>query len=82
MKVAIAEFAYISPYGIHRLKIDLLATASGFLVGRRKLPNSKFSLSENDVLQKLSKIFEALLPLFQGNMPYFLSIVVDEYLDL
>ena len=33
-------------------------------------------------VQKTFIIFEAILPLFQGNMVYFLSIVVDEYLCL
>ena len=62
--------------------IDSVRTASDLFVGSRILPNSKLFLRERQEWQANLQIFQAILRLFQGNMLYFLSVVVAEYLDL
>ena len=41
-----------------------------------------FSVATAPWLARYSRIFEEILPLFQGNLLYFLSVVVEECLDL
>ena len=57
-------------------------TASDVVVGIRNFQNLKVSPEGKNGLQKSFKIFEAILPLFEGNMLYSLSAVVAEYLYL
>ena len=58
----------------------LVACSSYFssVVGKRRSVILNFF--EEHGVQKIFKIFEAILPLFQGNMLSFLSAVVEEYL--
>ena len=56
-----------------------LRTVSSLFVGSRKFPN--FS-SKHERSSKTFKIFHAILPLFEGNMLYFLSVFVEEHLGL
>lgn len=57
-------------------------TAPISLVGSRKFPNSNIFFSLPTAKNKSSEMFEEILSLCQGNMPYFLSVLVEKYLDL
>lgn len=58
-----------------------LRTLSGLVVGSRKFQSRFFSSKARAKFWNLQDI-ETILPTFQGNMLYFLSVVVEEYLDV
>ena len=59
--------------------IHLLAHSVGYVRGHSEI--SKL-FSEHERSFETFKIFQAILPLFQGNMLYFLSVFVEERLYL
>ena len=70
----------IQLFGTHRLACAQRRVFS-LEVGNYQLSNSIFSPQSENQLVKLSR-YEAILPVFQGNMLYFLLVFVEEYLDV
>ena len=71
---------FVQLFGIHRFAYAHRRMWSSGFGNFQNL--KKFSPQSKNGLQKSFKIFEAILPLFEGNMLYSLSEVVAEYLDL
>ena len=70
----------IQLFGINRLACAQRRDFS-LEVGHSQLSNSIFSAQGKNEVVKVSR-YEAILPVFQGNMLYFVLVVVEEYLDL
>ena len=69
--------------GIHRVACAFRRVQVGFSRWQPEIANFIFFSSrvKKDVLMRFQNI-EAILPLFQGNMIYFLSVVLEEYPDI
>ena len=68
-----------APYGIHRVVIDLFCYSIGF---PRRQPKKVFLSGFSARERVMSCGSYRILPLFQGNMLYCLSVVVEKYQDL